>query len=102
MCEAKVEPNMSYMCYNPILMICLSCEILNKIGEAYSILKQECLEHSEELLKLGEKLLDEMDKEVVNILYMDVDFLDRTTLKLVSDNEYETLILNFKVDALLD
>lgn len=43
-----------------------------------------------------------MDKEVVNVLYMDVDFLDRTTLKLISENEYETLILNFKVDALLD
>ena len=43
-------------------------------------------------------LLEEMDKEVVNFLYMDVDFLERTTLKLISDNEYETLILNFKVD----
>ena len=39
MCEADVEPNMSYMCYNPILMICLSCETLKKIGEAYSILR---------------------------------------------------------------
>jgi hypothetical protein len=53
-------------------------------------------------LKLGGMLLEEMDKEVVNVLYMDVDFLDRTTLKLISENEYETLILNFKVDALLD
>lgn len=43
-----------------------------------------------------------MDKEVINVLYMDVDFLDRTTLKHVSDNQYETLILDFKVDALLD
>ena len=29
-----------------------------------------------------------MDKEVINVLYMDVDFLDRTTLKHISDNEY--------------
>ena len=28
MCEAKVEPNKSYLCYNPIMMICLCCEIL--------------------------------------------------------------------------
>ena len=38
-CEPKVEPNMSYFCYNPVLMICLCCETLNKIGEAYTTLK---------------------------------------------------------------
>jgi len=33
---------------------------------------------------------------------MDTDFLDRTTLKLITDYEYEPLLKDDKVSALLD
>jgi len=35
------ELNLMYKCYNPILIICLCCEFLMKIGNAISFFKQE-------------------------------------------------------------
>lgn len=34
------EQNLVYKCYNPILVICLCCEFLMKIGNAISLFKQ--------------------------------------------------------------
>jgi hypothetical protein len=33
---------------------------------------------------------------------MSTDFLDRTVLALITDNEYEDLLADFKISALLD
>ena len=33
---------------------------------------------------------------------MDTDFLDRTVLRLITDCEYEELLADFKISALLD
>jgi hypothetical protein len=35
------EQNLVYKCYNPILVICLCCEFLMKIGNAISLFKHE-------------------------------------------------------------
>ena len=99
--ESK-EPNLMYKCYNPILTICLSCEFLTKIGNAIAFFKNEVNNLISQLLTLGEKLIENMNSNVVSIIFMDTDFLDRTVLKLITDYEYEPLMRDDKVSALLD
>lgn len=35
----QIDSNLLFKCYNPIMVLCLSCEILQKIGEAMSLFK---------------------------------------------------------------
>lgn len=43
-----------------------------------------------------------MPEEFIYDIFMDIDFLDRTVLKLITDYEYEPLLKDDKVSALLD
>lgn len=93
-----------YKCYNPILTICLCCENLTKIGNAISMYKHEGHNLSGDLLGLGEKLIAEMDEDedFIEYIFMDTDYLDRTVLKLITEFEYEPLLRDNKISALLD
>lgn len=91
-----------YKCYNPILVICLCCEFLTKIGNTISFFTHTCASLSGDLQSLGEKLIENMDEDIVESIFMDNDFLDRTTLKLITDFEYEPLLKDVKVSGLLD
>jgi hypothetical protein len=96
------EQNMVYTCYNPILTICLCCEFLMKIGEAIGYFKHEGEILSLRLQDLGNKLIDGIEIKYVNDIFMDTDFLDRTVLKIITDYEYEPLLRDDKISALLD
>lgn len=52
--DANIEQNLMYKCYNPILVICLSCIFLEEIGEAISEKQHECGELIGGLADLGE------------------------------------------------
>lgn len=43
-----------------------------------------------------------MPENFIEDIFMDSDFLDRTVLKLITDYEYEPLLKDNKVSALLD
>lgn len=43
-----------------------------------------------------------MDEDIVESIFTETDFLDRTVLKLISDNEYEPLMRDQKISDLLD
>ena len=43
-----------------------------------------------------------MEVDHIEAIFMETDFLDRTVLKLITDNEYEPLLRDDKVSALLD
>jgi hypothetical protein len=79
------ELNLMYKCYNPILIICLCCEFLTKIGNAISFFKQEANNMSVELQRLGEKLIENMQEDFVATIFMDTDFLDRTVLNMITN-----------------
>jgi hypothetical protein len=75
-----------------------------KIGNAISLFKHEGINLSLDLQGLGEKLIEDMldtDWYIENI-FMEHDFLDRTVLKLITDYEYEPLLRDDKISALLD
>ncbi len=84
------------------MAICLCCEFLMKIGNTISLFKHLGLKLKEELLTLGEKLLEGIEPEVIRKMYLDTDFFDRTTFKHITDYGYEQLCGDFKVKALLD
>jgi hypothetical protein len=74
---------------NPILAICLCCEFLMKIGNTISLFKHLGLKLKEELLTLGEKLIEGIEPDVIRKMYLDIDFFDRTTFKHITDYGYE-------------
>ena len=96
------EQNLVYKCYNPILVICLCCEFLMKIGNAISNFKHEGAMLSQDLQSLGEKLIEGMDSKIIERIFMDTDFKDRTVLKHITDYGYEPLLRDDKASALLD
>ncbi len=71
------------------MTICLCCEFLMKIGNTISLFKHLGLKLKEELLTLGEKLIEGIEPEVITKMYLDTDFFDRTTFKHITDYGYE-------------
>lgn len=100
--DIEEEPNICYKVANPILTICLCCEFLMKIGNTISLFRHLGVKLKEELLSLGEKLVEGIEQEVIRKMYLDTDFFDRTTFKHITDYGYEQLCGDFKVKALLD
>lgn len=103
--DPEVEQNLMYKCYNPILVICLSCIFLAEIGDAISEKQHECHELISSLADLGEQIIcniEETDKNEIHRIFMDVDFLDRTVIKLITSNELAALLKDQKVFALID
>mmetsp|Transcript_45393 Transcript_45393/g.33177 ORF Transcript_45393/g.33177 Transcript_45393/m.33177 type:complete len:248 (+) Transcript_45393:1299-2042(+) len=96
------ESNRILLCYNPILAICLSCEYLNKIGNQISIFKHENKETKEKLLQLGIKILENFEDDKIEKIFLDVDFKDRTVLKIITKNSFSELFFTYKVNILLE
>ncbi|MFO0116907.1 MAG: hypothetical protein ACK521_04600 [bacterium] len=90
------------LCYNPILTICLACEQLNIIGEKVAIFKHECESLIGDMQQLGSKIIENLDEENVNAIFMDTDFKNRTVLNLITTYRYVPLMGDEKVSVLLD
>jgi hypothetical protein len=94
-----------YCCYNPILAICLVCESLDRIGGDNARYQLDCENISTALQSFGSKIIDNIDpkeKQIIESIFMDTDFEDRTVFRIITDYEYEELLLDFKTSALLD
>ena len=91
------EPNVVYYMYNPILCICVSNELLMRVGNAISLLKQRNEGIIGELNVMGANIVGGMEVDVIESCFMDVDFFDRTTLKHITDYGYSELLSDTKV-----
>ena len=99
------EQNLMFTCYNPVQVICLFCECLDRIGGEKQRYAHDCETTSAELQTYGSKIIDVIDpkkKDIIERIFMSTDFQDRTVLSLITDNEYEELLADFKISALLD
>jgi hypothetical protein len=90
--DPEKEQNLMFTCYNPLMAICLFCENLKRVGDAIALFKHSCTGISSNLQELGEKIIENMDESIVESVFIETDFMDRTVLKLISDNEYEPLM----------
>jgi hypothetical protein len=87
---------------NPILCICLACIHLTSIGNSISLFKHRGATISEALLDLGRNIVDEMNKDNIETIFMDTDFKSRTVLHLITYNKFAPLMSDGKVTVLLD
>ena len=53
-------------------------------------------------MKLGKKIIENMEDSKVNKVFLDNDFKDRTVLKLITINDFVPLMGNAKISILLD
>lgn len=90
------------LCYNPVLAIALSCEFLDKIANTKNIFRHECKLVKEQLMRLGAFLVDNIEDDKIARVFLDLDFLDRTVLKVATMNEFAPLCASDKVSVLLD
>lgn len=88
--------------YNPILAICLSCEYLNKIGNALNVFKHENNVIKGNLLNLGIKIIENFEDEKIEKIFLDLDFKDRTLIKIITKNNFGTLFSTYKINILLE
>lgn len=96
------EQNRILLCYNPILAIALASEFLNKIGENKNIFRHECNIVKTSLLELGSNIIENIEDEKIERVFLDSDFRDRTVLKIATMNEFGTLCESHKVSILLE
>lgn len=100
--KSKHENNRILLCYNPILAICLSCEYLMKIGKALNVFKHENNVLKEKLLDLGIKIIENFEDEKIEKIFLDLDFKDRTLLKIITVNNFSKLFQTYKINILLE
>lgn len=51
---------------------------------------------------MGAKLIENMDESIVESIFTETDFLDRTVLKMITQNQYEPMMKNHRISDLLD
>jgi hypothetical protein len=95
------EQNRILLCYNPILAISLSSEFLDKIAENKNIFRHECNIVKNQLMTLGKHIVENIEDEKIERVFLDADFRDRTVLKIVTMNEFAPLCSSDKVSVLL-
>jgi len=84
------------------LAICLCSEFLLKIGKQISIFRHEAIQIVNNLMHLGQKIVENVQDDKVEKMYLDVDFRDRTVLKIITMNDFALLMGDEKVAILLD
>ncbi len=70
------------------MALCLACEFISKISQYQNIFSHECKVVKKKLLTLADKIVDNFEDEKIERVFLDVDFKDRTILKLVTDNGF--------------
>ena len=85
------------------MTICLINIFLKSIGEIKASYEHETKMLSSELLNLGEKLIENFENSIiVERIFLQTDFLNRSLLKLTTYYGFSPLIRDVKVKALLD
>jgi hypothetical protein len=52
-------------------------------------------------MTLGDKIVDNFDDDKIEKVFLDVDFKDRTILKIVTVNDFQPIFSSYKVNVLL-
>lgn len=67
-----------------------------------NIFKHENKDIKGKLLSLGNKILDNFDDDKIEKIFLDLDFKDRTVLKIITSNSFGELFKTYKVNILLE
>ena len=76
--------------YNPLMSIVLTCDLLNKLGPAKGVFRDQCNEMVEELLTLGEIYSSKIeDEDYFEELVQDLDFNGRSVLNIICYSQFQ-------------
>lgn len=67
-----------------------------------SIFKKECRSIMDKLMKLGNIIVNNLDNEKVEKIFLDSDFKDRTSLKIITSNSFVPLFSSIKLSILIE
>ena len=91
--ETSLEENRLLLTHNPLMSIALSCELLIIIANSRKRFDNECNGLKDDLLELGKIYNSKIDdEEYFAGLIMDVDFQNRSVLKIITDCKLEPLM----------
>ncbi len=96
------ESNRILLCYNPIMAIALACEFLLKISRNINIFRHECVIIKNHLVILGHKIVEQLEDDKIDRVFSDLDFRDRSLLKIITDNKFAEVLKSDKIDVLLE
>lgn len=79
--------------YNPLMSLALTAELLKHIAVNRKRFENECKKISDDVLELGKMYTSKIeDERYYENLMMDVDFKDRTVLKIITEMNFEPLM----------
>lgn len=91
--ESDIYDNRLILSNNPLMSITLTCELLDKIAENRKRYENRCASMKESLLELGRVFNSKIDdEEHFECLIMDVDFQNRSVLKIICECEFGPLM----------
>mmetsp|Transcript_13249 Transcript_13249/g.20706 ORF Transcript_13249/g.20706 Transcript_13249/m.20706 type:complete len:251 (+) Transcript_13249:1675-2427(+) len=91
--ETNLESNRLLLSYNPLMSIALSAELLMNIANSRKRFENECNGLKDDLLELGRMYNSKIDdEEYFEGLIMDVDYQNRTVLKIITSCKFEALM----------
>ena len=100
--HAKSEDNLILMLHNPILSLSIICDILVKLGKTSANFKVPAKLLSEKLQNICLKLSQLLREDLIEKVYTELDFKERSILRLATDNGLEPVIKSLKVEELIE
>ena len=67
-----------------------------------SIFRKECKSIMDKLMRLGNIIVNNLDNEKVEKIFLDSDFKDRTSLKIITSNSFVPLFSSIKLSILIE
>jgi hypothetical protein len=96
------EKNKILLTSNTIMALALMCEYLKRISKAINVFDRQCRYLLEEIHVLADQLVDNIEDELVESIFLDKDFKDRTLFKIVTQYNLYSFLSTGKVNTVLD
>ena len=87
---------------NTIMALALCSEFLKRISKTVRKYKRKCKHLLEGIAEIADKLVDNIEDELVKHIFLDKDFKDRTLFKIIFSNRLYSFLSTGKVNSVLD
>ena len=67
-----------------------------------NMFKRDCLFITKKLMSLGKKIIQNMENEKIEKIFLDTDFKKRQVLKIIIENNIYSILADRKIDELLE
>lgn len=96
------ENNYILLTSNTLMALAHCCEFLHIIGNTVKLFKRRTSYISQRLELLIEKMIDYTENDLIEKIFLDRDFKDRTLLKIVTEYQFNAFLKSSKITILMD